>query len=70
MKLNDENLRKQKELNEVRRLKEAPEKSTGKDRVTDSRTGVSSLDKGKKLEGRGTKRSRDMGTEPVSSFSF
>ncbi|KAG0148209.1 hypothetical protein CROQUDRAFT_41727 [Cronartium quercuum f. sp. fusiforme G11] len=63
LKLNEENLRKQKELNEARRLKDIPEKSIGKDRLTDGRVG-STVDKGKKPEGRGTKRSRELGAEP------
>ncbi|KAH9817823.1 MRG-domain-containing protein [Melampsora americana] len=60
LKLNEENLRKQKELNEARRLKDLPEKSNVKDKGS---TGSGGLDKGKKPEGRGTKRSREIGIE-------
>ncbi|CAH7689266.1 MRG-domain-containing protein [Phakopsora pachyrhizi] len=63
LKLTGDNLRKQKELNEARRLKEVPEKSIIKDGKPVDPKVASSIDKGKKTEGRGTKRSREYGNE-------
>lgn len=64
MKLTEENLRKQRELNEARRVKDIHDKLIIKDsKINDVRT-MTTVDKTKKAEGRGTKRNRDMGYEP------
>ncbi|MBW0515892.1 hypothetical protein O181_055607 [Austropuccinia psidii MF-1] len=63
LKFSEENLRKQRELNEARRLKDIPEKSLAKDIKSMDGRSASIFDKGKKSEGRGTKRSRDVGGE-------
>ncbi|WAQ83962.1 hypothetical protein PtA15_4A413 [Puccinia triticina] len=64
LKLTDENLRLERTLNEAQRVKEAPDKSATKDAKTHDPRPTANPDKGKKLEGRGTKRSRDSGCEP------
>ncbi|KAA1137028.1 Esa1p-associated factor, variant 2 [Puccinia graminis f. sp. tritici] len=64
LKLTEENLRLERSLNENHRVKEVPDKSTSKDAKNNDPRPTTNSDKGKKVEGRGTKRSRDSVCEP------
>ncbi|PLW10382.1 hypothetical protein PCANC_01676 [Puccinia coronata f. sp. avenae] len=63
LKWTNENVRIRTELQEIHNIKEAPDKSMAKDIKNNEQRPASNSDKGKKPEGRATKRSRDVGSE-------
>jgi mortality factor 4-like protein 1 len=66
LKWTNENVRIRTELQEIHNIKEAPDKSMAKDIKNNEQRPASNSDKGKKPEGRATKRSRDVGSETAS----
>jgi len=65
LKMTEENLRMQRELGESQKVKDMPDKAMAKDLKANDQRPSTNPDKGKKPEGRGTKRSRDIGCEAV-----
>ncbi|POW11794.1 hypothetical protein PSTT_05067, partial [Puccinia striiformis] len=79
LKLNEENLRLQRDLNETQRVKDVPDnhhqnsnhnthKLVKKELKNNESRPSTNPEKGKKSEGRGTKRSRDTAGEPAISL--
>ncbi|KNZ57565.1 uncharacterized protein VP01_2126g5 [Puccinia sorghi] len=66
LRMTEENLRRQRELGESQKVKDISDKAMTKDLKANDQRPSTNPDKGKKLEGRGTKRSRDIGCEAAS----
>lgn len=66
MKLNEETLQRQRQLNEAQRAKNAAESAALREKAAEGKAGAG--DKGKRAEGRGTKRGRDSGVEMEEEY--